>query len=244
MEPDVDVAVIGAGAAGLSAAKALHARGLRVAVLEAGSKVGGRVLADQSLAGAPRELGPEFIHGEHSNQLVELIEAGLAARPAARLVELDWPNYFYLGKEGRLVSAAQAQAMPEVAAMETAFEALGGTEAEAVPEQSLLQYLVAAGVESRVLDLADAIYANDYGAVRQPSLLALTACLWRLLLALTACLWRLLFGPSRLLLGPCRLPFPPAFGPCCLSVSGPCRTGHAAPAIAPIVHPPKPISTT
>src|SRR6056297_2507598 len=108
---EVAVAVVGAGAAGLSAAKALHARGLRVAVLEAGSKVGGRVLADQSLAGAPRELGPEFIHGEHSNRLIELIEGGLAARPTARLVELEWPNYFYFGKEGKLVSAAHAQAM-------------------------------------------------------------------------------------------------------------------------------------
>ena len=58
-----DVVVVGAGAAGLSAAKALDSKGLKVVVLEASDRVGGRVLQDVSLCGWPIELGPEFIHG-------------------------------------------------------------------------------------------------------------------------------------------------------------------------------------
>ena len=58
-----DVVVVGAGAAGLYAAKALVIKGLKVIVLEASDRVGGRVLQDVSLCGWPIELGPEFIHG-------------------------------------------------------------------------------------------------------------------------------------------------------------------------------------
>lgn len=62
--PKIDVAVLGAGAAGLAAAAALAKRGLRVSVLEARERIGGRILtlSDPSLEW-PIELGPEFIHG-------------------------------------------------------------------------------------------------------------------------------------------------------------------------------------
>src|SRR6185437_6369311 len=60
----VDIAVLGAGAAGLAAAAELAERGLRVSVLEARDRIGGRILTltDPSLDW-PIELGPEFIHG-------------------------------------------------------------------------------------------------------------------------------------------------------------------------------------
>src|SRR5690242_6287459 len=58
------VVVIGAGASGLSAARALHRSGVRVTVLEARDRTGGRILTiHDSVAGVPIELGAEFIHG-------------------------------------------------------------------------------------------------------------------------------------------------------------------------------------
>lgn len=60
-----DVIIIGAGAAGLGAAQKLSAEGLRVAVIEARSRVGGRIYTEHTVsAGVPIELGAEFIHGK------------------------------------------------------------------------------------------------------------------------------------------------------------------------------------
>ena len=61
---DVSVAVIGAGAAGLAAARTLTKHGIDTLVLEARSRVGGRAYTLRTLDGAyPIELGAEFVHG-------------------------------------------------------------------------------------------------------------------------------------------------------------------------------------
>lgn len=57
METDVDVAVVGAGYAGLSAARALQRAGLAVSVIEARERVGGRVLTERAASGAAIDLG-------------------------------------------------------------------------------------------------------------------------------------------------------------------------------------------
>ncbi len=75
---DVDVAIIGAGVAGLAALRSLTDAGLTVRVLEARDRIGGRMytLHDDRLAHAI-ELGAEFIHGS-APELVDLVnEAGL-----------------------------------------------------------------------------------------------------------------------------------------------------------------------
>lgn len=62
--PRYDVAVIGAGAAGLAAAAELSANGCSVCVLEARERIGGRIHT-RRVPGipVPLELGAEFVHG-------------------------------------------------------------------------------------------------------------------------------------------------------------------------------------
>ena len=68
---DPDVIVVGAGAAGIAAARRLTARGLRVAVLEARDRVGGRAVTT-ILKGHPVDLGAHWLHAGPINPLVAL----------------------------------------------------------------------------------------------------------------------------------------------------------------------------
>lgn len=75
-----DVIVIGAGVSGLAAARALRERGVRVEVLEARDRIGGRIFTHRDpRAPAPIELGAEFIHGSAPEAMAIVREAGLLA---------------------------------------------------------------------------------------------------------------------------------------------------------------------
>src|SRR5437879_9290414 len=58
------VIIVGAGIAGLTAAEELCAAGLRVIILEARDRIGGRIFTKYDpVCGFPIELGAEFVHG-------------------------------------------------------------------------------------------------------------------------------------------------------------------------------------
>ena len=78
---DVDVVVIGAGLAGLAAARRLTQRGAEVVVLEARDRVGGRLEGGLTADGTPIELGGQWI-GPTQNRMYELVhELGLETFP-------------------------------------------------------------------------------------------------------------------------------------------------------------------
>ncbi|MFZ7089165.1 flavin monoamine oxidase family protein [Curtobacterium sp. RRHDQ10] len=69
-----DTIVVGAGIAGLTAARLLAASGQRVVVLEARDRIGGRTWTDAEL-GVPVDLGASWIHGIDGNPLTVLRDA-------------------------------------------------------------------------------------------------------------------------------------------------------------------------
>lgn len=76
---DADVIVIGAGAAGLAAARRLAERSLKVIVIEARDRFGGRAWSRRiAHAAVPAEVGAEFIHGGAAHTMALLREAGTA----------------------------------------------------------------------------------------------------------------------------------------------------------------------
>jgi monoamine oxidase len=72
----IDVLILGAGAAGLAAASELTANGMKIQILEARNRIGGRIWTQRdSLTNEPMELGAEFIHG-HPPETFNLLSRG------------------------------------------------------------------------------------------------------------------------------------------------------------------------
>lgn len=64
---DVDVVIVGAGAAGLSAAKSLRAAGRSCVVMEAMGRIGGRALTTDTDFGVPFDIGCAWLHAADRN---------------------------------------------------------------------------------------------------------------------------------------------------------------------------------
>jgi monoamine oxidase len=69
-----DIALIGAGAAGLAAAKTLRARGSNVVLLEAKTRIGGRAYTDTGTLGIPFDHGCQWLHSASRNPFVAIAE--------------------------------------------------------------------------------------------------------------------------------------------------------------------------
>ena len=65
-QADKKVIIIGAGVAGLAAAKKLEEEGVSYQILEATDKLGGRIQKDETFADFPIDLGAEWIHEDKS----------------------------------------------------------------------------------------------------------------------------------------------------------------------------------
>jgi monoamine oxidase len=91
----IDTIIVGAGAAGLMAARELRHAGREILVLESSDRIGGRVLTLHGTnAGVPVELGAEFIHGD-APETTRLLDE-------ARLVTISVDGEQYRSDKGEL----------------------------------------------------------------------------------------------------------------------------------------------
>lgn len=89
--------VVGAGAAGLGAARAMADAGVGVRVIEARDRIGGRVWSEE-LWGRRLDLGASWIHGVRRNPLTELADqAGVRRSPT------DYTDWVVRDDAGRIV---------------------------------------------------------------------------------------------------------------------------------------------
>lgn len=90
------VIVIGAGVAGLAAAKDLKDAGYEVLVLEASDRIGGRVWTEYDFVNFPLENGAEFVHGDKVETIKYMDKNGMivADHPAgfSSFVDDEFPS--------------------------------------------------------------------------------------------------------------------------------------------------------
>jgi monoamine oxidase len=80
---EADIVVIGAGAAGIAAARRAVAANRKVIVIEASERIGGRALTDTATFDGPFDRGARWMHNPDTNPLVKLArEAGMETYPA------------------------------------------------------------------------------------------------------------------------------------------------------------------
>jgi monoamine oxidase len=80
---EADIVVIGAGAAGIAAARRIMAANRKVIVLEASGQIGGRCLTDTTTFDVPFDRGARWIYNPDTNPMIRLARgAGLDVGPA------------------------------------------------------------------------------------------------------------------------------------------------------------------
>ena len=161
MERTAEVIILGAGAAGLVAAATLRDAGVRVRLLEARARTGGRILTvrEQGLDG-PLELGAEFVHGEAPLTRRLLAEAGAACEPVAAA---SWER-----RGGRLVPSGTWERIERVLAR------LGS---EGGPDRSFAEFLRAQQDidpedAAAALAFVEGFYAADAQSIGEQALAA------------------------------------------------------------------------
>lgn len=80
---DADIVVIGAGAAGIAAARRIQAANRKVIVVEASGQIGGRCATDSTSFDVPFDRGARWLHTPETNALVKLARpAGIDVAPS------------------------------------------------------------------------------------------------------------------------------------------------------------------
>src|ERR1700744_2169838 len=95
MPREADIVVIGAGAAGIAAARRIMAANRKVIVIEAANQIGGRCITDSSSFEVPFDRGARWMHNPDTNPMIKLARSvglEIATAPSGQKLRIGRRN--------------------------------------------------------------------------------------------------------------------------------------------------------
>jgi monoamine oxidase len=174
-EPVRSVVVIGAGTAGLAAARALSRAGAKTAIIEARSRIGGRIHTDRSRGWAV-DLGASWLHGPDGNPLRKEIERLRMPR-----AETDYDRFgAWIEESGgaRRLSDSEVRRMErlferivdgldEKGSLRAALDRAMDREGVSAEDAALVEFAVAAEIGNEYGETPDRLAARFYGEAKE-----------------------------------------------------------------------------
>jgi monoamine oxidase len=168
---DADIVVIGAGAAGIAAARRIMSLSRKVIVVEAASQVGGRCITDTSTFDVPFDRGARWMHNPDTNIVLRLARgAGLemTTAPSGQKMRIGRRNARAGEIEDFLATLVRANR-----ALDDASRKLDGSCASALPKDmgdwaGAVEFSLGAsfsGKDLKDLSVVDKVRAGDRGSV-------------------------------------------------------------------------------
>ena len=168
---DTDIVVIGAGAAGIAAARRIQAANRRVIVVEAGTRIGGRCVTDSTSFGVPFDRGARWMHNPDTSPLIKLARsAGLdiVTAPSGQKIRIGRRNARAGETEDFLATLVKANRAIDDASRKADISCAAALPTELGDWASTIDFVLGAsfaGKDLKDLSVVDKVRAGDRNAV-------------------------------------------------------------------------------
>lgn len=167
VRPQKNIAIVGAGIAGLNAAYQLKKLGINATVYEATTRVGGRMFTLKNYFGngLTTDLGGEFVDANHEDIITLVKELNLEFYDL-RTDKLEKEMLFFNNEAKDLTAGLQpftAQLAKDIASLPAELNYKNAAQLEHLDKQSIKEYITGIGISGWLYNYLDVMLSREYG---------------------------------------------------------------------------------